>query len=200
MTKHEFLDQLRQRLSGLPEEDRESSLSYYSEIIDDRMEDGLSEEEAVEAVGSVSQIADQILMDTPLPKLMKAKVRTRHKLKGWEIALLILGAPLWLPLLFAAAATVFALYGSFWAVILSLYVVDASLVICGGAGIFSFVFFLCRGQAVQALLLLGCGLVAAGVAILFFFLCNLISKYTLLGSKKVVLAIKSCVIGKEQAA
>ncbi len=63
------------------------------------MEDGLSESEAIEAVGPVSQIVQQILMETPLPKLVKDKVKPRRSLKVWEIVLLVLGAPLWLSLL-----------------------------------------------------------------------------------------------------
>ena len=47
MSKTEFLTELKKALEGLPEEDIEKSLEYYSEMIDDRIEDGLSEEEAV---------------------------------------------------------------------------------------------------------------------------------------------------------
>ena len=45
MTKKEFLSGLRKKLSGLPQEDSEERLNFYSEIIDDRVEEGLSEEE-----------------------------------------------------------------------------------------------------------------------------------------------------------
>ena len=38
-----FLDELRKGLSGLPEEDIQERLSFYSEMIDDGMEEGLSE-------------------------------------------------------------------------------------------------------------------------------------------------------------
>lgn len=47
MNKQEFLVKLRKGLSGLPKEDIEERLTFYSEMIDDRMEEGLSEEEAV---------------------------------------------------------------------------------------------------------------------------------------------------------
>ena len=46
MSKQEFLDQLRARLSGLPRQDVIERLNFYSEMIDDRMEEGLSEEDA----------------------------------------------------------------------------------------------------------------------------------------------------------
>ena len=37
MTKSEFLSALENRLSGLPKDDVQKSIDYYSEIIDDRM-------------------------------------------------------------------------------------------------------------------------------------------------------------------
>ena len=52
MTKIKFLIELHNRLSGLPKDDVEERLSFYSEMIEDRIEDGLSEEEAVEAVAT----------------------------------------------------------------------------------------------------------------------------------------------------
>ena len=42
MLKNEFITVLRENLSSLPEEDLERVLDYYSEIIDDCMEDGMT--------------------------------------------------------------------------------------------------------------------------------------------------------------
>ena len=66
MTKTEFLDELRSRLSGLPQSDLDERLLYFREMIDDRMEDGLTEEEAVSDIGSVDEIVDHIMEETPL--------------------------------------------------------------------------------------------------------------------------------------
>ena len=49
MTKAEFLKALEEKLSALSAEDRAASLAYYEEIIDDRMEEGLCEADAVAA-------------------------------------------------------------------------------------------------------------------------------------------------------
>ena len=46
MLKNEFMEQLRSRLVGLPSQEVEERLGFYSEMIDDRIEDGLTEEEA----------------------------------------------------------------------------------------------------------------------------------------------------------
>ena len=47
MNKKDFLDALNRRLATLSAQEREKSLLYFSEMIDDRIEEGMSEEEAV---------------------------------------------------------------------------------------------------------------------------------------------------------
>ena len=54
MTKQEFLDKLEAGLAGTNEE--EQVLEFYREMIADRVEDGMSEEEAVAQVGTVEEI------------------------------------------------------------------------------------------------------------------------------------------------
>ena len=51
-------------------------------MIDDRIEDGLSEEEAVGEIGPVDSVVSQIIADTPLPKLVKERVRSNRSLRG----------------------------------------------------------------------------------------------------------------------
>ena len=57
MTKLKFLFELRDRLEGLPYDEVEERLNFYSEMIEDRMEEGLSEEEAAKA--KKSELADK---------------------------------------------------------------------------------------------------------------------------------------------
>ena len=52
MNKTEFLDALRHALGKLPSYEVEQSIAFYAEMIDDRIEDGMSEQEAVAALGS----------------------------------------------------------------------------------------------------------------------------------------------------
>lgn len=199
MNKDAFLSALRGRLSGLPEEDIKMSLDYYNEIIDDRMEEGLSEEEAVLAVGDLEEIVSQILMDTSLPKLVRAKVKPKRTLKAWEIVLLVLGSPVWLPLLFAAACILLAVYIVLWSVILVLYSVDFSFAAGTLAGIFEFFVFLHDGNIALGTLFLGAGLFCGGITILLFFGFNRITKEVLTLSKKFLLVIKTRFIRKERA-
>ena len=126
MNKQQFLDAIRDKIGVLPPQDRERSLDFYSEIIDDRMEDGLTEEQAVEAVGSVEEVSAQILSEAQLPSAEPARIP--RKIRVWEIVLLILGAPLWISLLAAAAMLVLSVvlvlltaYAVLWTGVLVLY-------------------------------------------------------------------------------
>ena len=200
MNKSEFLSELQNRLAGLPGEDIGRSLDYYSEMIDDRMEDGLSEEEAVRAMGAMDEVVAQILTETPLPKLVKARVKRKQSgLRAWEITLLILGSPLWLPLVIAALVIFLAVYLVVWSVILSLYAVDFSVAVSGIAGFAGAIVLAFGGRLAQGAFLLGSGLSCAGLAVLMFFGFNIITKGVLFLSKKMLLGIKSCFIRKGDA-
>ena len=76
MKKEQYLALVRRYLSALPPEDIERSLAFYQECIEDRMEDGMTEEEAVASLESPEAAARAILMDMPIPKLVKARARS----------------------------------------------------------------------------------------------------------------------------
>jgi uncharacterized membrane protein len=135
MTKIKFLLALHDKLSGLPQDDVEERLNFYSEMIEDRMEEGMSEEEAVAAVGSVDEIAAQIVGDIPLTKMVKEKIKHKHRLKAWEIVLLAVGSPIWFSLLIAFLSVVVSLYVSLWSVVISLWSVFVSLIACALYGV-----------------------------------------------------------------
>lgn len=199
MNKEEFISALRGKLYRLSEEDIKRSIDYYSEIIEDRIEDGLSEEEAVEAVGSVEEIAVQILSETPALEPAKAKIKPRRTLKAWEIILLVLGSPVWVPLFIAALSIALAVYIVLWSLILVLYSVDISFAAGAIAGVFGAFGYIFAGSLAQGVLFFGTGLVCAGITILLFFGFNRITKGVLILSKKVLSGIRSCFVGKEEA-
>ena len=66
MNKDKFLLALYDAVRDLPLEDVERSIAYYREMIDERVEDGMNEEEAVAALGSVEDIAAQIMDGAPV--------------------------------------------------------------------------------------------------------------------------------------
>lgn len=62
MDKRAFLDELQQKLATLPQEERNAALEYFSEVIDDAMNDeGLNEIQAVEKMEPAGAIAGKIL-------------------------------------------------------------------------------------------------------------------------------------------
>ena len=197
MDKQAFLTALRSGLSGLPQDDIEERLTFYGEMIDDRMEEGLSEEEAVAAIGEVSEIVRQAVADTPLAKIAKERIRPKRRLKTWEIVLLALGSPIWLSLAIAAAAVLFVVIVSLWSVILSLWAVFASLTVSAVAAVPTGAFFAVGGHGAAGLAMLSAGLVCAGLTILLFFGCMGAMKGILRLTKKITLWTKDRFIKKE---
>lgn len=187
MTKDKFLLSLKDRLVGLPQEDVEERLHFYSEMIEDRMEEGLSEEEAVSAVGAVDDIAMQFAGDVTPEK--QIKTRQKRPLKPWEIILLALGSPIWISLLIAAFAVGLSLYISLWAVIISLWAVFGSLIGCSLGGVAAGGVLACSGNALTGIAMLGGGSVCAGLSVFVFCGCKAATKGTALLSKKMVMRL-----------
>ena len=198
MDKYDFLLALEARLAGLPEADRQASLDFYSEMLDDLVEGGMTEAEAVASLGSPDAIAEEILLEMPLPKLVKAKMKKR-RLSGLEITLLAVGFPIWLPISIALLAVVFAIYISLWAVVVSLYAANVAMAACAPTGIAAAVVLFASGKPTAALLFLGAGLVLAGLTVLWLLLCNLTAKGVWKLGRLTLRGIKACFIRKKGA-
>ena len=199
MSKQEFLAQLRKKLGGLPQDDREERLAFYSEMIDDRMKEGLSEEEAVAGIGSVEQIVAQVIQETPIGKLARERIRPKRRMGAGEIILLVLGSPIWLSLGVAAVAVIISILVSLWATVVSAWAAFGSLV--GGAfgGLVAFVVFLCGGHSAAGVAMLSGAFICAGLSVLMFYGCKLLTKGMVWLTKKVPFWIKNCFIKKEVA-
>ena len=199
MSKQEFLAHLRKGLSGLPQEDIEESLAFYSEMIDDQMEEGLAEEEAVSAVGTVDEIVTQVVAETPLAKIAKERIKSKRRLSAGEIVLLTLGSPIWLSLVIAAFAVVLSIYISIWAVIVSLWAVFVSLAAGSIGGVLSCIIFAIGGNVASGMAMLAAGIVCTGLSIFMFYGCKAATKGILILTKKMAIGIKNCFMKKEEA-
>lgn len=175
MNKQVFLEKLRQGLSALPREEQEERVSFYSEMIDDRIEDGLSEEQAVASVGDLDRILLHSFSDAPPTEGTKAKPKKQEK-PLWLIILLILGFPIWFSVGISLFAAVFSLLVSLWALFLSLCITSASLLFAALAAIASSVMSITVGSGIKALVDLGTGLICAGLGIFFCILCIRLAK------------------------
>ena len=199
MSKQEFLMQLRKGLSGLPQEDIEERLTFYSEMIDDRMEEGFSEGEAVAAVGSAQEIAAQVVAEIPFAKIAKERIKSKRRLSASEIVLLALGSPIWLSLGIAVFAVILSIYVLLWAVMISLWSVFVSLAACSIGAVLACVVFTVGGNGVSGVATLAAGVVCAGLAIFMFYGCKAATKGTLILTKKMAIWTKNCFIKKEEA-
>lgn len=179
MTKVEFIGVLRQRLAKLPDFERSKTISFYAEIIDDRMEDGMSEADAVASLGSIDQIVSDTLVDTPWSTLIQGKIKeSKKRAKSqsvWKI-LAICGIPIWVPLAFAFACIIFALYLSVGAVVVSLFAVELSLAVASVGGILSSFFLILRLNIATGFAMLGMSVACAGLFIMSFMPLKWLSK------------------------
>ncbi len=173
MNKYEFLAKLSRELEGLPADEVKQRLDFYAEMIDDGVEEGLSEKEAVAKIDDI----DELKTDIP-------EKSTKRKMKAWEIVLIILGAPVWLSLLIAAFAVVLSIYVSVWAVIVSLWAVFDALFGTALGTIVLAVFSFCKAEWLSGIALIGACFVCAGLSIFAFYGCKALTKCVLHLTKK----------------
>lgn len=210
MTKLKFLLELEKKLSALPQEDIEERLTFYCEMIEDRVEEGISEEEAVAQIGDIEDIAAQILAEHTVgppicdeemviaEELTTAEVKTKHTFKSWELVLLIVGSPIWFSLLIAALAVAFSLFAAVWSVVISLWAVVVSLVACAVALPIAAVYFICTGYVYSGLAVIGASLVCGGLGILFYYVCKWTTKGMALLTKVAAISLMKRFCRKEE--
>ena len=198
MNKIEFIESLKQKLSNLPKDELEERVNFYLEIIEDKIEEGIKEQEAIAQLGSVEEIANQIISDIPLRKLAKEKLKKQRKLQTWEIFLLVIGFPLWFSLLVAFLAIILALYISLWAIVISFMAIFIALALSSIALILLTGLYVLTSQGSTALMIFGLSLVCAGLSIMFFYLSKLMVKAMIKLAKKIMLAFKYMLIKKER--
>ena len=196
MTKKEFLLGLEAGLRGLPQSDINERVDFYSEIIDDCMEEGRPEQEAVAEIGDVEKICEQIISETPISKIVKHRVKPRRKISALEIVLLALGSPIWISLFAAAVSVVISLYAAIWSVLIALFASGAAIAGAAVGSVALLVVYFSLGNVWAGISAIGVTLLLCGVCIIWFVGCGLATKCTLVLTKKLALAIKSAVMGK----
>jgi len=197
MNKQEFLNELKSKLTGLPQADLEERLSFYEEMIDDRIEDGKTEEEAVSEIGSVDEVVKTIMSEIPLSRLVKEKTSNRKKMSVPVIILLVLGFPVWFPILVALICVFFSLYLTVWILILSMWIVDLSFAISSIAGIVALVFAIVQGSFPMIMLSIGTMLVMGGLAVLLFFACKAATVGFAKATGRMMVGIKTMFVGQK---
>ena len=166
MNKREYLDRLEDLLACLSKEQRAESLSFYEEMIDDRIEEGMTEEEAVAALDAPGIAAEAILDE--LPAVPRAVAKTRRKSRVLLWAAVIVGSPIWLSLLVAFLIVAVTVYVCIWMLAVCIWVVAAAFVIAFPVSLLLAFWGVCVGNVPYALAQAGMGLVGLAVGALCF--------------------------------
>lgn len=193
MNKIEFIDILSKRLSGIPEKERKQTIDYYYEIISDKMDDGMSEEDAINSLGTIDEIVNLTLSEIPFPKLIKEKLNLNRKLKNWEIIALGFTSIVWIPLLIVIMAAVIVAYVCLWSGVIALGV---SAISSAATCVVTFlgIIDIFTGNVGSGLVLIGFSLFFAGLTILLTILTIQLAKVMIVICKKLILKVKSLFI------
>lgn len=162
MTRKQFLEGLRQELRGLPRQEIEQTIHYYSEIISDRMEEGMTEEQAVAKMEPMHVIARRVAAD------FKGGAAPKARISGLMIALIILGFPLWFPLLITGAALMVVALTLVWVMVLTLWAVCLAL-FSGGMAAIIMLFTGGFHTGLPVIAQIGLGMAAMGFSIFLFY-------------------------------
>lgn len=158
MTPQEYCAQLERALSPMPPEERQETIRYYLEFL----EEASDEERAT--LGTPEELARRILQENGIPPQTapESPAPPNNSAMGmfWKIVALTFTSPIWLPLLLA-----------WYIILLSAIIVIACIPLSFAAvllsGILCFVLVLFH-DIPTALLLLGMGVFSAGVLILLW--------------------------------
>lgn len=91
MNRDIFISELRKGLRGVKDEEVERLVSYYNENILDRMEDGMSEEEAVESLGDLETIISEARSAETIPEILHSRINEmKNSFKGNTLLLILI--------------------------------------------------------------------------------------------------------------
>lgn len=174
MSKSTFIENLNILLKSINEDERNKFISYYEEIFEDYIENGFTEEEVINKIGSPESIANSILKEKNLRTI---KIPTFNS-KILNIALLILGFPLWGSLLLAVALIILSIYIVILCVPFTTGIISVSFFGAGLFGIIASPFLIFDGLAL--------GIVQLGFCISLIGASILLGIITLYVSKKIM--------------
>ena len=133
MTRNEWIAELRGLLErrGVPASEVADALEYYAEAIDDRVEQGFSEQQALKEIGSPAQACDAVAETVPVAKRAVAAATATRERKALVGVLLLVGAVFWVPLAFGLLGAAAGVYATIWAAVLVVWAGIGSLLACG---------------------------------------------------------------------
>ena len=200
MTKNEFITEIKAGLQGYPDDEVIKSLSFYTESIDDRMEDEMQEDKAVSELGSIQDIIRNIKLTMPIAVLAKTRIKEskeKSSSKTLWVILAIAGFPIWFPLLLAFASVALAVYISIWACIIALYACELAFGLSGIVClVYSFIHMVTISRA-GGIIIAGGSLFLIGLFLVLLKPMISISKSLIKSTESFLKWIKKMFIGKE---
>lgn len=178
MNKAEFLNELAFYLQKMNASEKNKFLTYYDEMISDYVENGMTEEVAVNKIGVPKKIAEELLGDYDSVKLNLPSTGSR-----WlNIILTIIGFPLWGSVLLAFILMVFSVYLIFWCVPLSTGAGCVGFFATSIIGIVGSPFVMIKSFPV-GVIQLGAGIASIGISLLLGFATIALSKKIIIITK-----------------
>ena len=168
MNRTEFDRALRRGIRGLPKAHIQRFSEHYAEMLDDRIESGMTEEAAVAQLDDPAAIAAQILSDASLPEVKRWQERLMRRPHAWEVVLIVLGSPVWLSLALALFSVALALFVVMWSLIVVIWAMELAFALSALAGIAFGIAAIFRINAGVGAALLGGGIFCAGAMLVWF--------------------------------
>ncbi len=178
MNKSEFLNLLESKLEELPDNEIKKSLTYYSEMIDDRIEDGESEVDAVASLGSVDEISKSVISQTPLSSQIREPIKRKNRFSVSVIILLILGSPIWLSIILTLFSVILSIYAAIASIIIALYSVVAAFLLGGAAAVLGSPIIM-YSNIYTGIALIGAGFIMFGLGIFLAYGTVILTKLTI---------------------
>lgn len=130
MNKEVFLATLEQQLQGIKPSERQEALSYYLEMIEDSIEEGKTEEEVIEELGPVEEIAKKVKENSDGPYYTEVEPKKENDRIPWLLVLspfLFVGFLLYGCLIITAYSFIFSFYAICFSCVLvgAVYLLDS---------------------------------------------------------------------------
>lgn len=186
MNKQEFMDCLKEKLKEESYEYVCQVVEYYDEMINDFIEDGKSEEEAIQCLGDIDDILKQMKSDEEVVVMKKQSKKSMALIT----VLLFLGFPLWGSLLAAVFLLLLSVYILLWCLPIITIAIGFVGMMCFIVGIFgSFPLFI---ESISlGITQLGVSAIYGAFGILGMILSYLVSKRILTYSKDLTTFVKT---------
>lgn len=159
----QFEDALREK--GIGEAEIGRAREYWDEAYSDRCEAGMSDESAMEDLGSVDEAVSSVMESLPPFQRSLCGLRKNRERSVLVILLLVLGAIAWIPLVFALAMLAVAVYVLLWSLIVAAWMFEATGYVLGASSVVAFVLGAVSGNWVAAALDGGAALAVGGAAV-----------------------------------